>query len=104
MIRKYTIPWHAGIFAVAFTACSEKGTENNDMMNNNPILAEWKGPYGGVPDFDKVDVADLQAAMEAGIASHLEEIDAIARNPETPTFDNTLLAMEKSGEPIKRAF
>src|SRR5690606_22566282 len=41
---------------------------------------------------------------EAGMASHLEEIDAIAKNAEPPTYENTLLAMEKSGEPINRAF
>src|SRR5690554_3260817 len=104
MIKTHTIPWQAGIFAAILIACSEKGAENNDMMTDNPILAEWTGPYGGVPAFDKVNLGDLQAAMEAGMASHLEEIDAIANNSEPPTFENTLLAMEKSGEPINRAF
>lgn len=104
MARKHLTFLYAGIFTAFFMACSERGTKNNDSMNNNPLLAEWTGPYDGVPAFDQMDVADLQAAMEAGMASHLDEIDAIANNPEPPTFENTLLAMEKSGEPINRVF
>ena len=70
----------------------------------NPLLAEWAGPYGGVPAFDRMDLADLEPAVEAGIAAHLAEIEAIAQNPAAPTFDNTIVAMEKAGRPIDRAF
>ncbi len=77
-------------------------TPPNDMQN--PLLAEWTGPFGGVPAFDKMNLAHLPAAMEKGMALHLAEIDAIANNPEPATFANTLEAMEKAGEPLNRAF
>ena len=70
----------------------------------NPLLAEWTGPAGGVPAFDRMDLADLEPAVDAGIAAHLAEIEAIAQNPAPPTFDNTIVAMEKAGRPIDRAF
>ena len=56
-------------------------TEAPDAMPtdlSNPLLAEWTGPYGGVPAFDAMDLDDLEPALEAGMAAHLAEIDAIA--------------------------
>jgi len=73
-------------------------------MNDNPLLAEWTGPYQGVPAFDKMDVIHLQPAMETAMQMHLTEIDAIAHNTDAPTFENTILAMEKAGEEINRVF
>ncbi|GAB2771173.1 M3 family metallopeptidase [Actinomadura fibrosa] len=70
----------------------------------NDLLKEWTGPYGGVPAFDEMDLVELRPAMEKGMALHLEEIEQIANNPEPPTFENTILAYEKSGEPLERAF
>jgi peptidyl-dipeptidase Dcp len=49
-----------------------------DMEKPNPLLAPWTGPYGGVPPFDQVQVADFAPALEAGMAAQLKEIDAIA--------------------------
>jgi peptidyl-dipeptidase Dcp len=63
----------------------------------NPLLAEWKGPYGGVPPFDKVRVSDFKPALETAMQENLKEIDAIANNTDTPNFENTILAMEKTG-------
>jgi peptidyl-dipeptidase Dcp len=68
------------------------------------LLAEWSGPYGGVPAFDKMKLADLKPAIEQGMAAHLAEIDAIAGTPAAPTFENTVVAMEKAGEALNRAF
>jgi peptidyl-dipeptidase Dcp len=73
-------------------------------MPDNPLLAEWTGPYGGVPAFDRMSLDDLEPALEAGMAAHLAEIDQIAQNPAPPTFENTVEAMERAGEPIDRAF
>ncbi len=70
----------------------------------NALLAEWTGPYGGVPAFDKMDLALLKPALEAGMAANLAEVDAIVENPEPPTFENTILAMERSGDLLERAF
>ncbi len=67
-------------------------------------MAEWVGPYGGVPAFDRVDLEDVKPALEAGMALNLEEIDAIASNPEPPTFANTIVALEDVGRDLDRAF
>ncbi|RIJ34062.1 M3 family metallopeptidase [Pontibacter oryzae] len=71
---------------------------------DNPLLAEWTGPYGGVPAFDKMNLADLKPAIEKGMAIQLAEIEAIANNPAPATFQNTIEPMEKAGEELNRAF
>ena len=67
------------------------------------MLAEWKGPYGGVPAFDQMQVSQVKPAMEAAIAAHLKQLDAIAAQTEPATFENTLVAIERSGDLIYRA-
>jgi peptidyl-dipeptidase Dcp len=69
---------------------------------DNPLLAEWTGPYGGVPPFDKVRVADFKPALEQGIGQNLSEIQQIANNPAPPTFENTIVAMERAGAAFDR--
>ena len=71
---------------------------------NNALLEEWSGPYGGVPAFDKMQVADVQSAVEQGMIENLKEIDAIANATEPPTFENTIEAMERSGSTLDRVF
>jgi len=68
----------------------------------NVLLAPWKGPYGGIPPFDKVKVADLQPALEAAMTQQLAEIDRIANDPAAPTFENTIAAMERTGRTLDR--
>ncbi len=68
----------------------------------HPLLAEWAGPYGGVPPFDKVRLALFKPAIEAGMAQQRREIAAICNNPAPPTFDNTVLAIERSGRALGR--
>ncbi|MEW5250924.1 M3 family metallopeptidase [Microbulbifer sp. 2201CG32-9] len=71
---------------------------------SNPLLAEWTGPYGGVPAFDKMRIADLKPAMEFAMAENLRELDIIANNAEPATFANTIAAMERSGAELDRLF
>ncbi len=54
------------------------------------------------PPFDKIKDSDYQPAIEAGMAEQLKEVQAIADNPEPPTFDNTIVALEKSGQLLTR--
>ena len=68
----------------------------------NPLLADWKGPYGGVPAFDRYKVSDFKPALETSMAEDLKEIDAIASNPEPPTFENTIAAYERAGRAFGR--
>ncbi|WP_426061922.1 M3 family metallopeptidase [Hymenobacter sp. B1770] len=65
---------------------------------NNPLLAAWAGPYGGVPAFDKVQVNQFKPALEAAMAENLREIDAIANNKQAATFENTIAALERAGQ------
>ncbi|MBB1285355.1 M3 family metallopeptidase [Flavisolibacter sp. BT320] len=69
---------------------------------NNPLLQKWDGPYGGVPPFDNVQIAHFKPAMEAAMASQLAEVEKIASNPQAPTFENTLVALEKAGKTFNR--
>lgn len=59
-------------------------------------------PFGAIP-FDRISDSDYQPAIEAGMRQQLKEIDAIANDPAPPTFDNTLVALEKSGQLLSRA-
>jgi peptidyl-dipeptidase Dcp len=79
---------------------------NNILATRNagllPLLAPWGGPHGGVPAFDKVKVTDFKPALEAAMAENLAEINAIANNPAAPTFENTMVALERSGQTLTR--
>jgi peptidyl-dipeptidase Dcp len=65
---------------------------------NNPLLAEWAGPYGGVPAWDRYSPSQFGEAFTYAIDEQRREIAAIVDNPAAPTFDNTIVAMEKSGD------
>jgi len=67
----------------------------------NPFYAPSTLPFQA-PPFDKIKDSDYQPAIEAGIAQKIEEARAIADNPAAPTFENTFVAMEKSGRLIDR--
>jgi len=69
---------------------------------NDPILAEWGGPYGGVPPWDEISQSDFIAASDLAFAAATAELDAIANNPEPATFENTIAAMERSGAMLTR--
>ena len=66
------------------------------------LLAPWKGPFSGVPAWDKVDPRAFPAAFEAAMADQRERIRRITENPRPPTFANTILAMERSGRMLER--
>jgi len=68
----------------------------------NPLLAKWEGPYGGVPPFDRVKVADFKPALEAAMSENLADVDRIAKDPAAPTFENTIAAMERAGQTLDR--
>src|SRR4029077_5392617 len=69
---------------------------------SNPFYAPSTLPFHA-PPFDRIKDEDYQPAIEAGMAEQLSEIQAIADNPAAATFDNTLVAMEKSGQLLRRA-
>ena len=65
----------------------------------NPLLTESSAPFGA-PEFDKIKNEHYLPAFEAGIAEAKAEIDAIVANQEEPTFENTIEAMEVSGQTL----
>ena len=76
-----------------------------DMPAVTPVtalLAPWPGPYGGTPPFDRVTAADLAPALDAAMAAQLAALDEIASNSDAPTFDNTIVAMERSARGFER--
>jgi peptidyl-dipeptidase Dcp len=76
--------------------------DSADFGPANPFYAASTLPFGA-PPFDKIKDADYQPAIEAGMAQELAEIDKIANDPAAPTFENTLVAMERSGRLLARA-
>jgi len=100
----------AGVATLVFAAgcggeSTDRGNDSSSMMaHDNVLLAEWTGPYGGVPAFDQMDLAALGSALEAGMAMQLEQIDVIAQDPEPATFENTIVAMERAGRDLGRVF
>ncbi len=94
------------IVLMAFVSCKQddKKSENSNKMGTNVFLEEWSGPYEGVPAFDKMKIEDLKVAVKEGMKLNLKEIDAIVENTEAPTFENTIVAMERSGSVLDRVF
>jgi peptidyl-dipeptidase Dcp len=74
----------------------------NAQNNPNAFLNNWSGPYGGVPAFADYKLKDLKPAIETAIQEKLTEMDAIANNPKPPTFENTIVAMEKAGKKLSQ--
>ena len=88
------------VIAAAMTcmvcACSQQSTESE-----NPFFSEFQSPYGS-PDFDRIQLADYEPAFLKGIEQQNQEIKAIVENPEAPTFENTIVALDNSGEILNR--
>lgn len=74
----------------------------NNTMKNNPFFVKSKLQYEA-PEFDKIKDSDFKPAFEFGLKQQEQELNAIARNRMVPTFDNTIVALEKSGEVLRRA-
>ncbi len=64
----------------------------------NPLLADWTGPYGGVPPWDKVKPELFPAAFEVSLAERAADYRKIADNPAAPTFANTFVPMQLAGQ------
>lgn len=67
----------------------------------NPLLAEWNTPYG-IPPFEQVKAKHYMPAYKAAMAAEMAEIKAIITNTEEPTFDNTIVAYDNTGELLSK--
>ena len=70
-------------------------------MDTNPLLQPWTTPYG-LPPFDAIRTEHFGPALDASMASHAAEVAALAAASEPPTFENTILAFDRSGEDFQR--
>jgi peptidyl-dipeptidase Dcp len=86
---------------LAQTGHAQAGHPQTSFGPANPFYAASTLPFHA-PPFDRIHDADYQPAIEAGIAEQMKEIDAIANNPAAPTFDNTIVALERSGQLLTR--
>ena len=76
--------------------------ETNAQNTTNPLSKLWNGPYGGIPAFNDYKVADLKPAIAIAIQEKLDEITKIASNPKPATFENTIVALEKTGKKLSQ--
>ncbi len=86
----------AATMSCLFCACSQK-----DDQTSNPFLTEFQTPYA-TPDFDKIRFEHYEPAFRKGIEQQNNEIRAIVQNPNAPTFENTVVALDNSGETLSR--
>jgi peptidyl-dipeptidase Dcp len=81
---------------------TDSSIQKVSAASDNPLLAKWTGPFGGVPAFDKVKVADLAPALDASMSEYRADIKAIAENSDEPTFENTIAELERAGSTFER--
>ena len=96
MNRKVTIMTLVLATTLICGACKKKTAENPDLANN-PFMKEWNTPYG-VPPFDQIKTSDYLPAIQEGMRQQAENIQAICDSKEAPTFANTIIPYEYSGE------
>lgn len=83
-----------GLALPAFSAGAATPAASTNAQQANPFFAESPLPLH-FPQFDKIKDSDFAPAFDAGMAQQLKEVEAIANNKAKPTFDNTIIALEK---------
>ena len=84
------------VMGLAIVSCQNQNNESEKDMNN-PFFKEWTTPFG-VPPFDEIKVEHYIPAVKEAVEQQEAEIEAIVNNTEEPDFENTILAMDKSGK------
>ena len=84
--------------AVVLGACnSSKKSDVADTDAMNPFFTEYTTPFG-VPPFEQIKVEHYKPAFLKGMEEQTAEVEAIVNNPDEATFENTIVALDKSGE------
>jgi len=89
------------LVAVAFSAVGQPSRLQSPKMTQNPFLAAYTTPHQTAP-FDKVKNSDYLPALTDGLTQGRKEVAAIVDNPAKPTFENTIVALEKSGDLLSK--
>ncbi len=87
--------------ALALVGVTLNMTSCMDKKNENPFFSEYTTPHQTAP-FDKIRIEHYEPAVLEGIKQHQAEVDAIVNNPEAPTFENTVVALEYAGDMLNR--
>ena len=88
------------MFAVCFAAgVAAYGQDATEHVN--PFLSEFKTPYG-VPPFEQITIADYREGFLKGMEEQKKEIDAIVNQRSMPDFENTIVALDRSGAMLQR--
>jgi peptidyl-dipeptidase Dcp len=89
------------MYSLIASGSSTAAAQTSTFGPQNPFYAASTLPFEA-PPFDKIKDSDYQPAIDAGMAEQLKEVEAIANNSAPPTFENTLVALEKSGQLLNR--
>ncbi|MDR2911417.1 MAG: M3 family metallopeptidase [Bacteroidales bacterium] len=100
-MKKQTIITTVLLILLIVMSCNKETDRENLMGSDNPFMNVSTLPYQA-PDFSNIKSTDFAAAIEEGIKQQFSEFEQIANNPDEPTFENTLVAIEKSGELLTR--
>ncbi len=107
MFRSFKITLIVGFLTVSISSLMFAYTNPNSIKDSmkttgtNPFFTASTLPFQA-PPFDKIKDSDYKPALEKGMKDQLAEIEKIADNPAPPTFENTLVALEKSGQLLNR--
>ena len=111
-LKKYTFIFSTALSALIVLDGKAKGIKMEKEQSTanvataptdvNPLTQPWIGPYGGLPPFDKIEVSQFKPALEQAMKENLIEIQKIADNPESPTFENTIVSLERTGKMLER--
>lgn len=104
-MRIAPLVWAISMAVTASVQAAESQKEHQQMQRqqDNPFSKASTLPFQA-PPFDKIHSADYRPALEAAIAEKRAEIARIADNPAAPTFENTYLALEQSGQSLARVY
>ena len=89
------------LMVFGLTFCSKEAKAPSKQQAKNPLLEPFNTPYG-VPPFDQIKEEHYLPAFEEAIKQHKKEIEEIVNNPAEPTFENTVAALDRSGELLRR--
>jgi peptidyl-dipeptidase Dcp len=92
---------------LSFVGCTENpylDLEGAPQDSDNSLTKVWTGTYNGVPNFDEMTLEDLKPALNQAMAINLIEIENIANQSTSPSFDNTIVALERTGKVLNRVF
>ncbi len=89
--------FYAAVIVSLLSGCATNKKGGDD--NLNPFLSEYNTPFN-VPPFDKIQISHYKPAVEKAMAEHKNEIEAIINNSESPNFENTIAAFDRSGSSL----